>query len=131
MSEMTETGRYVVVAPKLADCSTDMAKDGVALSDWQHMVQSGLNYPENFRLLISVDTDYPIQDAFYNWSEAYEKYAPYMDNAIVIGVGAALILLLAMIWLTAVAGRSNQREELALARFVNGKQKFGYVPLAV
>lgn len=117
MSEMTETGRYVVVAPKLADCSTDMAKDGVALSDWQHMVQSGLNYPENFRLLISVDMDYPIQDAFYNWSEAYEKYAPYMDNAIVIGVGAALILLLAMIWLTAVAGRSNQREELALARF--------------
>ncbi len=117
LPNMQETDKYVVVAPKLADCSTNMAKDGVALSDWQHMVQSSLNYPENFRLIISVDTDYPIQDSFYNWAESYERYAPYVDSAIVIGAGAALILLLSVIWLTAVAGRSNQQEELALTRF--------------
>lgn len=114
---MRESDKQVVIAPKLADCFTNMAEDGVALSDWKHMVQSSFNYPEDFRLIVSVNTDYPIQDSFYNWAKAYEKYAPYMDNAIVIGGGAMLILLLSIIWLTAVAGRSNQREELALARF--------------
>lgn len=117
MHEMTKTGKYVVVSPKLADCSTNMSKEGIALSDWQHMVKSSLNYPEKFQLIVSVNTDYMIQDSFYNWAESYEKYSPYMDNAIVIGVGATIILLLSIIWLTAVSGRSNQCEELELTRF--------------
>lgn len=116
-ADMLEKSKYVVVAPKLADCTTNMAKDGVALSDWQHIVQSSMNYPENFELILSVNTEYPIQDSFYNWAEAYERYVPYVDNVIIIGTCAILFLLISVVWLTAVAGHSNQYTELVLTRF--------------
>lgn len=116
-TDMLEKSKYVVVAPKLVDCTTNMSKDGVALSDWQHIVDYNMKYPENYQLILSVDTQYPIQDSFYNWTEAYERYAPYVDNAIVIGGCSILLFLIVIIWLTAVAGHSTQYTELALHRF--------------
>ena len=59
---MTAQGKYVVVAPKLADFQSNM---DVSAEEWKNMVTGSANQKEEFLFAVSVDTNYPIQDSFY------------------------------------------------------------------
>lgn len=115
--DISRKGKYVDIAPTLAECKTNLSSDNISLSGWKNMVENQANHSENYRFMISVDTSYPIQDEFYERNQAYTKYMPWVDQVIVIGVLSVVLFLVALIWLTAIAGKSNQQEGVALLFF--------------
>lgn len=115
--DVTAKGKYVFITPTLAECKTNMSSENVSLSEWKHMVSEEKRNGRNYKFAISVDTEYPIQDEFYEKDQAYTKYMPWVDKVIVIGVLSAILFMICIVWLTAVAGRSNNRDEVALVFF--------------
>ena len=114
---ITSKGKYVMIAPTLAECKTNLSSENISLSSWKHMVVELKGNPDNYRFLIAVDTSYPIQDEFYEQNYSYTKYMPWVDQVIVIGSLSVPIFLVCLIWLTAVAGHSNGEEEIKLMFF--------------
>lgn len=114
---ITSKGKYVMIAPTLAECKTNLSSENISLSSWKHMVVELKGNPDNYRFLIAVDTSYPIQDEFYEQNYSYTKYMPWVDQVIVIGSLSVLIFLVCLIWLTAVAGHSNGEEKIKLMFF--------------
>lgn len=115
LAQMKASGKYVIVNPKLADFETDM--DGVDASLWRDMVKNSGFDEENFLFAASVDTAYPVQDSFYSENALYEKYGGSARRIAVFGGAAAVLLLISILWLTVVAGRSDKDDELHLNAF--------------
>ena len=115
LAQMKASGKYVIVNPKLADFESDM--EGVDASVWRDAVKyTGLD-EEEFLFAASVDTSYPVQDAFYSENALYEKYGGSARRVAVFGCLSAALLLGSILWLTAVAGRSDKDDELHLNAF--------------
>lgn len=110
-------GKYVLITPKLAECRTNLPTDNVSLSAWKDMVSHRKENSRNYKFAISVDTKYPIQDRFYEKDHMYTKYMSWVDTVMVIGCISAVLLVICFIWLTAVAGRSNAQDTVALVFF--------------
>lgn len=127
---MMQSGRYVFVAPTLAECKTNLSLDNVELPYWKHMVENAGTGALNYKFIAAVDTEYPIQDSLYTKSQAYMKYMPWADNVIIIGIMSAVIFLICVVWLTAVAGRSNNREDVALLFFDRWKTEIWFAVMA-
>ena len=68
----------------------------------------------NYICAFAVDTDYPIQDRFYQESKIYGQYAPAVRGIFVAGVVSAAMFLFILIWLTTIAGRSNKEDGVRL-----------------
>ncbi len=115
LAQMKASGKYVIINPKLADFETDM--ENVDASLWRDTVKySGLDQ-EEFLFAASVDTSYPVQDSFYAENALYEKYGGSARRIAVFGCLAAVLSLGCILWLTAVAGRSDKDDELHLNAF--------------
>ena len=115
--EIARKGKYVDIAPTLAECKTNLSSEYISLANWKHMVANRPNHSDNYRFTISVDVNYPIQDAFYERNQSYEKYMPWVDQVLFIGALSIVLFVVCLIWLTAVAGRSNHQEGVALLFF--------------
>lgn len=72
---------------------------------------------EDFVFVSAVDTSYPIQDSFYAENQLFEKYASSGTVIAVLGMIAFGMLIVCLVWLTIVAGRSNRDDELHLNWF--------------
>ena len=79
------------------------------------------------RLIIGIDTSYPIEDYFYNTKMIYEEIMPYVSTVGSVMIGAAIIFLAAVIWLTVVAGRTVTKGELKLTRIDRWKTEIAIV----
>ena len=91
--------------------------ENVDASLWRDTVKySGLDQ-EEFLFAASVDTSYPVQDSFYAENALYEKYGGSARRIAVFGCLAAVLSLGCILWLTAVAGRSDKDDELHLNAF--------------
>ena len=67
--------------------------------------------------MAAVDTNYPIQDSFYAENQLFEKYASSGMAVAALGMISFMTLIICLVWLTVVAGRSSRDEELHLNWF--------------
>ena len=107
LAQLEEMGRYAIVMPKLAQFESNM---DISAEDWRNLVQNASD-TENFVFAVGVDTDWPIQDHFYQQSRIYESYAPTVRMVFLGGVLCTLAAFCILVWLTTVAGRSARKPE--------------------
>lgn len=122
LEELRGIGRYVIVRPKLADFESDMS---ASASAWKDIAESYGGLGEDYVFAAAVDTDYPIQDSFYESAEAYGKYAPYLRSAGMFIVVSVILLIVSLVWLTVIAGRRPEDDELHLNAFDRWKTELG------
>ena len=121
-----EHSKYIVVKPKLSDFESNLKNPDA--KKWQevfHTLNGTDNASERYIFAAAVDTTFPIQDIFYTSNESYQQYAPYMKAAIVFTIIGVALCLLIIIWLTWVAGRNSEDEELHLNRYDQWKTELG------
>ena len=117
IKQLVKSGKYVISTPQLSGFQSNIKEaQAEAWRDWIQGYGS-----DDYIFIAAVDTDYPIQDSFYTRSNGYSAYNP----GILIFCLAAFFLIL--IWLTAVAGRSNGKEEVVLHPFDSIKTELAAV----
>ncbi len=110
-----ENMKYFITYPKLSDFETNM---DVSAREWSHIVKENIgDTDKDFIFAAAVDTTLPIQDAFYEGRQTYETYVPYIGSSVFGGIVSAILLLISCVWLTVIAGRNSQDEELHLNGF--------------
>lgn len=115
IKKMKKLGKYVVVRPKLSEFESNLTNED-ALT-WRDDVKYSGPQTEDFVFVSAVDTSYPIQDSFYAENQLLEKYASSGTVIAVLGMIAFGMLIVCLVWLTTVAGRSNRDDELHLNWF--------------
>lgn len=115
IKKMKKLGKYVVVRPKLSEFESNLTNED-ALT-WRDDVKYSGPQTEDFVFVSAVDTSYPIQDSFYAENQLFEKYASSGTVIAVLGMIAFGMLIVCLVWLTTVAGRSNRDDELHLNWF--------------
>lgn len=115
IKKMKKLGKYVVVRPKLSEFESNLTNED-ALT-WRDDIKYSGPQTEDFVFVSAVDTSYPIQDSFYAENQLFEKYASSGTVIAVLGMIAFGMLIVCLVWLTIVAGRSNREDELHLNWF--------------
>lgn len=115
IKKMKKLGKYVVVRPKLSEFESNLTNED-ALT-WRDDIKYSGPQTEDFVFVSAVDTSYPIQDSFYAENQLFEKYASSGTVIAVLGMIAFGMLIVCLVWLTIVAGRSNRDDELHLNWF--------------
>lgn len=115
IKKMKKLGKYVVVRPKLSEFESNLTNED-ALT-WRDDIKYSGPQTEDFVFVSAVDTSYPIQDSFYAENQLFEKYASSGTVIAVLGMIAFGMLIVCLVWLTVVAGRSNRDDELHLNWF--------------
>ncbi len=112
-----ENNKYVVIYPKLVDFQTNTAISAGTYHDMaEHYIGDGAK-DDNFVFAAWVDTDFPIQDEFYNLKKSYEQNLPYLKASLLLEIAAVSGLILSLVWLTCIAGRRAEDEEVHLNGF--------------
>lgn len=128
--KMADGGKYIMIAPTLEECSTNLEAKNVDLSTLRHRISATLAKNEDFVFVLSVDTNYPISDTYYMQNKAYTEYIPWINKVIAVGGISLVIFIISVIWLTAVAGRSNNEKGLALLFYDKWKTEIGLAAIA-
>ena len=115
IKKMKKLGKYVVVRPKLSEFESNLTNED-ALT-WRDDIKYSGPQTADFVFVSAVDTSYPIQDSFYAENQLFEKYASSGTVIAVLGMIAFGMLIVCLVWLTIVAGRSNRDDELHLNWF--------------
>lgn len=126
LGEITNIGKYAVVAPKLVDFKSNINTDA---SKWRNAVQSYGGKLTNGKYIyaVAIDTKYPIQDVFYTQNQFYTQYAPWMRVIIITGAASVAAFIIILMWLTIIAGRTKEDGELKLVWFDRLKTEIGAV----
>lgn len=117
--EMKQFGKYVIIAPKLADFATNFDMEA---EQWCKSQILGTN---DYKYMIAVDTEYPIQDVFYAQNKMFEEYAPIINKVIVLGIISIAGFFILLFWLTVVAGRTTEGEGVKLVWIDRLKTEIG------
>lgn len=107
--------KYVIVKPKLAEFESNIAK--ASANEWQGVVEVESGLSSNYIFAAAVDTSYPVQDVFYSSAKSYNEYAPYLRSAGIIVIICIILFCLSIVWLTVVAGRKAEDEDIHLNAF--------------
>ena len=113
IESMKKLGKYVVVTPKLVGFESNME---ASARQWRGLVQENI-WLDDYVCAFAVDTEYPVQDTFYQESKVYVQYAPFVRSVLVTGVISAILTLAGLVWLTIISGRSNREEGVVLMAF--------------
>ena len=135
LKALTETGKYIIVRPKLADFDSNI--EDTDASAWRDMVKYTGTSGEDFVFAAAVDTTFPIQDNFYTENRLYENYGSSAREIALVGVIAGLLWIAGCVWLTMIAGRRATDKELHLCWFDRWKTEIaaavifflGFLPL--
>lgn len=123
--KMAKSGKYIMLAPTLKECSTNIELINTELAELKHRTENTIVQGTKFAFIVSVNTEYPIQDLFYAQNLAYGKYMPWMDQAVWVLISAAIVFFICVVWLTAAAGHSNKEEGIALLFYDKWKTEIG------
>ena len=115
--------KYLIVRPKLAEFETNME---ISANEWRTMVKS-YTYSQKVDCIFaaSVDTRFPIQDAFYSDAQDYKTFSPYLRISAIGSVVCSILFLIILVWMTLIAGRSGKDEEIHLNGFDRWKTEIG------
>lgn len=118
IEDMKENGTYAVVSSNEADSMTDIeyVKKEAVLPLWNHTIKDRLGIDE-FIFVLQVDTSFPVADEIAAEAINYEAYRSYVLPVTIGEIGAILVLLISMVWLTVTAGRKPKDEEIHLNSF--------------
>lgn len=113
---ITAQGKYIVAAPKLANFHTNMDTEA---GDWKETLTGYADQlgADDYIFAVSVDTTYNIQDDYYSRNKAYDAYEPWFEVVWISACTAMLALLIILIWLTIVAGRTPNGQDVSLNFF--------------
>lgn len=114
LSELKHMGKYVIVKPEAIDFETNMS---VGADQWLSGIKEAVWHDDDFVFAAAVDTDYPIHDLFYTENELFRKYGSGARGLLICAVLSAILFLICVVWLVAVAGRSDKDGRLHLSRF--------------
>lgn len=117
LEEMTSapSAKYIIIYPKLKDFETNM--DISAVSEWGTVKSYDEGKRWNSIFAISIDTQFPIEDQFYEGNKIYMENIPYLRTALFTSGLAAFLFIFMTGWLTVVAGRNEKDDELHLTGF--------------
>lgn len=123
-------GKYAVIEPELKDFESNI--EGIDAAEWRDEIKYSGGKEKGFIYAVSVDTEYPIKDSLYSEARQYEKYSPFVRGVLILGTSSIVLLVVILIWLTAVAGRDGQSQEISLNWFDRWKTELaaGSVVLA-
>lgn len=117
--------RYIIVRPKLNAFESNL---DVKAADWYSPVNGQEILGDDYLALAAVDTSYPIQDIFYEAAKSYHEFDPYIDDAKKALMVSLPLFLVAIIWLTMIAGRkADEGNELYLNFFDHWKTELSAV----
>lgn len=108
-------GKYAVIEPELKDFESNI--EGIDASEWRDGIKYSGGEEKGFIYAVSVDTEYPIKDALYSEARQYEKYSPFVRGVLILGTASIVLFVVVVIWLTVVAGRTGQGQEISLNWF--------------
>lgn len=127
LDNLRQSGSYLIIRPKLQDCEINMPE--VDLGIWNSEVKC-YTESEDFVYAVAVDTAFPILDEYAEANAAYKEYAPYMSVMVILAIVSAAVLIGCIVWLTIVAGRRPDNEELHLCRWDRWKTEIAAVLVA-
>lgn len=110
LEDMKKAGKYVIVTPKLGEFQSNMKESADV---WKSTVGEN-SWTDDYAFAFAVDTDYPIQDQFYQEDQIYGQYAPIARTIFISGILASAGAVICLVWLTIIAGRSNKEEGIRL-----------------
>ncbi len=109
IDKLKQIGKYFVITPKFSDFESNMEEANA--SEWSHQIHAG-SQAEDYVFIVALDTGYPVQDVYLYMRDNYQKFSGKAGFMIQLAIGAAILLLGVVIWMTAVAGRRPEDEEL-------------------
>lgn len=115
LKTLKSTGKYVIVKSKLKDFKTNL--HGEIAEAWRNEIKNSGSKKRDFVFAACVNTNYPIQDHFYSENHMYQKYGDGIRFTAILSLASIVLFLVCVIWLTAIAGRKTEDEELYLAGF--------------
>ena len=121
--------QYVKVGTTAAEFESSMTMDSVR--SWIEMVEGHQTMTEEFTYIAAVDTSYPVAEKYAQTSVAYAEYAPQHGKSFGAAVSALVLLLVIVIWLTVIAGRRPEDEELHLNAFDRWKTEIAAAAVVV
>ena len=117
--------RYVIVKPKLSDFESNI--DLVA-GEWRQLIQSYITTGDgDYVFAASVDTTFPIRDQFYLDAKEYNRIVPHVSAVLAGGTVSLILFFAVLLWITLVAGRNGQGDEIHLNAFDRWKSEIAAV----
>lgn len=119
---LSNVGKYVYYSPAdmIYQTNTTIEEETIRkiLQDYDYA------YPETVKIWMSVDTDYPVSDAFKQGATGVYNYLPYFGQWIVAAIAACVLYLILLFYLTTVTGQDVDEEGKSYIRL----QSFDRVP---
>lgn len=112
LKTLTSNGRFVLVKSQLADFRSNIT--GANAKEWTHIISEICGKEGEFVYVVNIDTDFPVQDTYYNQDQLYEQYSPQIQGMLIMGIFSAIGIIAVMVWLTIVAGRRPGDQEVHL-----------------
>lgn len=125
IEEIKSFGKYVVVKPDLEDFESNI-KNAEA-SGWRDEIAKSGPQEEDFVFAASVNTEYPVQDMYYIENQLFQKYGSNASEILGFAIAAGILFLACVIWLTVVAGRRPEDEEVHLNGFDRWKTEIAAI----
>lgn len=128
IEDMKENGTYAVVSSNEADSMTDIGyveKEAI-LPLWNHTIKDQLGL-DDFVFVLQVDSTFPIADEIAAEAINYEMYRSDVLPVAFGEIGAVLVLLVSMAYLTVTAGRKPGDEEIHLNSFDHWPTEIGAI----
>lgn len=119
---MSRSGKYIYYSPSdmVYETNTTISEGTIRdiLQNYDYA------YPETVRIWINVDTTYPVDDAFRQGARGFGSYIPNFWQWVITAMGACVLYLILLFYLTAVTGRDIDEEGRTYIRL----QPFDKVP---
>lgn len=112
MAQFQKKGKYVIVGTQKRDFLSNIEE--AKIEDWYHLAKQ---ISGNYRMAVAIDTDYPIQDVFYEYRNNYGKAVAGVADSTVFVWAAMAALLVILVWLTMIAGRTKDEDGVKLCFF--------------
>ena len=124
VEKLIKSGKYVIVSPTLKDFDTNMV--GTNPENWLSMVKDHTD-SKDFVYAAAVDTTFPVPDEYAEAEAVFMSYAPYMSAMVVLAIVSVVILIVCIVWLTIIAGRRPEDEEVYLYRWDKWKTEISAI----
>ena len=107
--------KYIIVYPQLEDFETNI--DNISAEHFRNLVKNNAGDDWNGVFAATVDTSYPIQDSFFLAKQTYDQNLGYMNTFKAVVIIAGVIAGVSLVWLTIIAGRRAEDDEIHLNWF--------------
>lgn len=116
LEEIQAKSGYVILSSSQAECDTGLNVENMPLQYWKEHIEQ-YNFSENYIFAVQIDEEFPVKDQFAASKIEFDKFAKLEMPVMQVGGMALLFLVVGMVWLTLVAGRRSEDEELHLCAF--------------